>query len=133
MRQNQREGAKTDGTLALVPFVMNRRSVAFSARVAEEENMTHTTDGKAYVFAVFDADGCECKNLAALFSTREGADRFAAQLRESAKQEFALFTQRRRDLGKHVDYREITVEMLELDAPDLESQRLTLELLGARD
>ena len=44
--------------------------------------MVLTTDGKAFVYGVFGADGCECENLEAVFASDELANAHVKRLRE---------------------------------------------------
>ena len=50
--------------------------------------MNNTTDGRSFVWAVFDADGCECKTLSAVFGNESQAIDFAARLQASDDAEF---------------------------------------------
>ncbi len=75
--------------------------------------MSVATNGKAFVYAVFDADGYECKSFCGAFSTQEKAEQSAAQLREAARIEFEGIKERHGFSGE--DSRKISVESIELD------------------
>ncbi len=50
--------------------------------------MTLTNDGRCFVWAVFDADGCECETLSAVFGSESEALGFAARFNASAEAEY---------------------------------------------
>ena len=52
---------------------------------AKGQPVITTTDGKAYIFAVFDYDGYECKDLVGVFASEATAESYAAQRRAAAK------------------------------------------------
>jgi hypothetical protein len=89
--------------------------------------MTITTDGRSFIWAVFDADGCECETLSAVFENEEQAADFAVRLRAAAEAEDEELYRGRGYDWKPTIKRIISVRSLELGLePDIHS---TLRLL----
>lgn len=87
--------------------------------------MTTSTEGRSFVWGVFDADGCECQSLSAVFETEAQAANFAARLNSSAQAEYdELYRDKKwRPSIKRI----ISVRALELGLePDLDSTLLLL-------
>lgn len=72
------------------------------------------TDGRSFVYALFDADGYECKSLVGLFSTQELAEAAAEPLRKEQVEWWAGSPVNR----GQPDPRTFSVELLELDKAD---------------
>ena len=88
--------------------------------------MTQTTDGRTFVWGVFDADGCECETLSAVFETEAQANNFAERLKASADAEYEqLYGNRNWKPGIK---RIISVRALELGLePDLNEKLRVLQ------
>lgn len=92
--------------------------------------MTTTTDGKTWLYAVFDSDGYECSNFIGIFEEQDTALAYATEVQRLVD---ADWERRHRDRPKYdVNSQKIGVQPVELNRADLQSYLPYAEREGAK-